>query len=1181
VVGDQQGGGLPGSSVNFGFLAEHDFLLASLGVGAESYVFTDPAASLFKARQFGEALAQWLLHTTGARVNTDKQLARLQALADVGVLRGPVLDAFHEIRKSGNEAVHEYYADRRKALRAVERCFFLADWVHRAVTEDRMVRRFVPPIPEQQPAPASPAERRELAQLQEDLAEHHRRLVEAQAELAGAESVLEREKRARDLVERQLAQVNAEQQHWREVTDQLNEVIERLKAERDAAKPAKVTTSQRESFIRRARSAVRPPLTEAQVREQLDKLLGAAGWAVQDVNQMNLLAAQGVAVREVHTRAGYADYLLYVGRKLVGVIEAKREGEDLSAAQQQASRYAAGLTKEQRMAAWRPVLPFQYVSDGNETRFRNELDPKPRTRRIFAVHQPDTLAQWMQEAGEQPDRPTFRAKLASLPDVPLDRGRLRPAQFDAVRGLEKSLARNNARALIQMATGAGKTFAAASSSYRLLEHAEAKRVLFLVDRNNLGEQALGEFRNFVTPDTGKKFAELYSSDMLSGSTVLGSTKVLVSTIQRLWLALTGREVPDADDDLADERADEMVDGPAEVGYNSNIPPETFDLIVIDECHRSIYGKWRAILEYFDAFLVGLTATPVPATYGFFERNIVSEYTYEESVADEVNVPFEVYRIGTRIGEQGSTIEAGTTVPVRDTKTRRERLEELDEDYVYTGQQEGRSVISKDRLRTVIQEFHDRLFTHIFPPADEDEGVRRRRYVPKTLIFARNDEHAEEVVKVVRDVFGEADVFCQKITHKAPRPKDRLQEFRNSPDLRIAVTVDMIATGTDVRPLECVFFLREPKTWSTFEQMKGRGARTIEPAELRRVTPDVEAKTHFVIVDAVGVTDRPRPETRVLEKFTERQISLEQLLRKAASLTLDPDEASTLATRLAKLNKRLRDDERDELSSLAGQPLGEITKGLFHAADPERRAEAYEARGDEAVRELVTEAVRPLAENPDLRTRILELRRAHDLVIDEVSQDEITVSRGLTAEERAEGIVSSFRDYMRTHEKDIAVFDLAFRERRNPREVYAKLKDLAKRIQRPPYSWTPDALLDAYDQLGEAAEHPAHAAGVVDLIGILRHELGLDDKVRPYRSIVEERFAAWLARQEQTGARYTDDQLWWLRRVVDVVSTSAAIEVDDFHRVPFTDRGGAQGFAAAFGPDRAQSLLDELNQELSA
>ncbi|RCW43324.1 type I restriction enzyme R subunit [Halopolyspora algeriensis] len=1179
------------NSPNFGLLAEHDLLLASLGASAESYVFTDPSSALFKARQFGEALAKWLVRKSRTEVIGDRQLDRLRALADAGIVIGQVADAFHAIRKAGNEAVHEYYADRRQALQVVHHCFSLGYWLYRLLTGERHLRSFVPPTPQQEPEPSSQAERHELDRLHADLEAHRATLIETRTELAGAHDSLEREQRVRREVEQQLARVSAEQQRWREIADQLSDVLERLRAEREDAGPEKVTAGQRHAFIERARQAGRPPLTEAQVRERLDEALRLAGWAVQDVNEQNLFAAQGVAVREVRTRAGYADYLLYVDRKLVGVIEAKREGEDLSAAQQQASGYATGLTGRQRMASWRGELVFQYVTDGNEVRFRNGLDPKPRTRRVFAVHRPGTIAGWMRRAEEDPQHPTLRARLAALPEVPLDRAPLRQAQYDAITGLEASLARGDERALIQMATGAGKTFMAASASYRLLKHAGARRILFLVDRNNLGDQAVAEFDNFTTPDTGTKFGELHGIGRMSGNTVLDSSDVVVSTIQRLWLALTGRQVPDAGDDTDEDEPVDLPEGPVEVGYNPHLPPETFDVIVIDECHRSIYGKWRAVLEYFDATLIGLTATPIPVTYGFFASNLVSRYTYEESVADRVNVPFEVYRIGTRIGEQGGRIEGGTVVPVRDTKTRRQRLEDLDDDYVYSGRQEGRSVIARDRLRTVIGEFHDKLFTHIFPPVGRGEHARGRRYVPKTLIFAKSDDHAEEVVAEVREVFGEGDAFCRKITSKARKPKDRLQEFRNSAELRIAVTVDMIATGTDVRVLECVVFLREPQTWSLFEQMKGRGARTVDAAELRRVTPDVTTKAHFVLVDAVGVTDSPRPETRPLERFTERQIGLDKLLGKAGSLTLDADEASTLAGRLTTLNGKLDDGERHELAELAGRPLEEITKGMLEVAGPERRAELYhraveesggdEAAGEQALQEALVEAVRPLAENPELRNRILQVRRAHELVIDEVSEDEVTVSEGLTAEQRARQLVESFRDYLRTHSGEIAAFDVAFRERRDPHEVFAKLQDLAKRIERPPYQWTPERLLDAYAELGEATGRPSATAGVADLVGVLRWELGLDEKVRPYREIVQERYAGWLARQEQAGAVFSTDQRWWLDNVVHTIGKDATIRAEDFEHVPFTERGGAHGFAAAFGADRARALLDELNQELSA
>ncbi|GAA2782496.1 type I restriction-modification enzyme R subunit C-terminal domain-containing protein [Saccharopolyspora taberi] len=1155
-------------------------MLAALGASAEHHVFSEPSIAALRARQFAEVLVKWLCTRSGLRFGARTMLGpRLDALTDQGAVDGMVLDALSKLKDLGNQAAHEYYASRNQALDAVRRCFVLASWRLRIETDDRTVRAFAPPSrPEVEPKPTSLAERAELNKLNEEVDRYRTELDELRSSLDNAES-------ARNQAELDLEQSRAEQEHWRSVADRLSDDLQRLLEERENAKPEKVSTREREDFVRRSRRACEPPLTEAQVRERLDELLNAAGWAVQDVPNKALGVATGVAVKEVYTDGGYADYLLYVKTRLVGVIEAKREGEDLTKAQAQASRYAEGLTQDQRSNAWRAELPFQYATDGNETRFRNELDPKPRSRRVFAVHQPETIAAWMRNADKDETHPTLRARLTRLPDVPLDKTKLRAAQFDAITGLEKSWAENFPRGLIQMATGAGKTYAAAGFSYRFLKHAGGKRVLFLVDRNNLGDQALSEFENFTTPDTGRKFGELYNVGWMSGSTVLDSSSVVISTIQRLWLALTDREIPADvadDDDLAG-----LPDGPAEVGYNQKIPPEAFDLIVVDECHRSIYGKWRAVLEYFDAFLVGLTATALPVTHGFFDANEVSRYSYEDSVIDGVNVPFEVYRIGTRIGEQGSTIGAGNVVQIRNTKTRRERLEDLDEDYVYTPNQEGRKVLSKDRLRTVITEFRDKLFTHIFPPAVTG---RERKYVPKTLIFARTDEHAEEVVAEVRRVFGEGDAFCQKITANAKKAKDRLQEFRNSAEMRIAVTVDMIATGTDVKPLECVFFLREPKTWSLFEQMKGRGARTIDAADLRRVTPDAAEKTHFVIVDAVGVTDSPRIETRPLERFTERQISLEKLLKKAGSLTLDSDEAQTLGARLAALNHQLHDDERAGVEDMAGQPLQEISRGLVHAGDPERQAEvreqAIEAAGGDvsagrpAVEQMLADAIRPLADNPELRERVLQLRRSHDLVIDDISKDEITVSRGLTEEERAQQVVDSFRDYLATHRDEIAVFELAFRERRNPREVFGKLRDLAKKLERPPFNWTSERLLDAYDKLGAVAKRNGNSPGVAELITILRHELGMDDKIRPYGSIVEERFAGWLLRQEQQGTTFTVDQRWWLDQVVRVIAKNVTFQTADLNDVPFAEHGGSRAFASAFG-DRAKDILDDLNQELSA
>ncbi len=675
--------------------------------------------------------------------------------------------------------------------------------------------------------------------LREELGAERDRLGEVKLRLDDKTSRLDSERLARADAQPLLAQAAADHDQLAMLVDQLKARVSEFEESFAASlrRRRRLSAAEREDFIERARLAARRPRTEREVREEADRMLRSAGWSVQNPGSVNLWAGYGVAVREMATATGPADYLLYVDRKLTGVIEVKREGTILSPVERQSARYAKGLTADQKLQAWKLPLPFRYETTAVETHFTNDLDPRPRAREVFWFHRPETLARWMREADADSEMPTLRSRLRrNLP--PVADPRLRPAQRDAVEGLEGSLGYDHQRALIQMATGAGKTYAAVTASYRLLKHARAERILFLVDRNNLGKQAHSEFTGYVTPDDGRKFGELYNIQRLTGADMLASSKVVISTVQRLYAILCGAPVPGPDvDDPAYDRYDDT-DEVIEVGYNPKVPPETFDLIIVDECHRSIYGRWRAVLEYFDVYLAGLTATPV---------------------------------------KQTDTIEAGTVVPRRDRRTQRQRYEELDDDFSYAGTQVGHSVISVGQLKLVFQTFRDRLFTEIFPPRP---GQPDRRYVPKTLIYARDDNHAEEIVKMAREVFGEGNDFAQKITYSAQNPDKLLAAFRNSPELRIAVTVDLIATGTDVKPLECVFFLRDVKSWSYFEQMKGRGARTLDPAELHAVTPDAVVKDRFVIVDAVGVTDSLRIDATPMAEHTERQISLKKLLDKA-------------------------------------------------------------------------------------------------------------------------------------------------------------------------------------------------------------------------------------------------------------------------------------------------------------
>ena len=585
---------------------------------------------------------------------------------------------------------------------------------------------------------------------------------------------------------------------------------------------------------------------EKRARRNIDSMLEAAGWQIQDYAERDTGAALGVAVREYRLRADQrADYLLFIGGVAIGVIEAKPEGVTLSGALQQAERYRASLPDD---LPNRTRFFFSYASTGVETYFRDIRDPDSRSRQVFTFHTPEALS----NAFYQPR--TLRERLKD--DIPpLEKSILWDCQFEAITELEKSLAESHPRALVWMATGSGKTYVAVSSVYRLIKFANVKRVLFLVDRNNLGRQALREFQSYTTSDDRRKFTELYPVEHLTSNIIDPGYHVYITTIQRLYSMLKGASDYESDDEESSRFEHETEDTTLEeTTYNPKIPIDTFDLIIVDECHRSIYGKWRHVLEYFDAFITGLTATPYGQTRNFFNQNLVYEYSHEQAVEDDVNVGFYVYRIKTEITESGSTVTAGSYVARRERGNRELNWEELDEDVEYTGNQLDRNIVAEDQIRTVIQTFKDKLFTDLFPS---------RRTVPKTLIFAKDDSHAEDIVHIVREVFAKGDDFCQKITYQSDKPEELIKRFRTDPIFRIAVSVDMISTGTDIKPLECLVFMRAVRSSGYFEQMKGRGVRTIKPDDLRSVTGDATAKTHFIIVDAVGVCESIKTDSQSL------------------------------------------------------------------------------------------------------------------------------------------------------------------------------------------------------------------------------------------------------------------------------------------------------------------------------
>ncbi len=672
-----------------------------------------------------------------------------------------------------------------------------------------------------------------------------------------------------------------------------------------------------------------PETPEQKARREIDADLTAAGWVVQDKEDLDLTAGRGIAVREFPMKSGFgfADYLLYLDRKALGAVEAKAEGT-LTGVEAQSAKYAAGLPDN--LPAHKSPLPFLFESNGSVAYFTNGLDPIPRSRQVFNFPRPETLAEWVEQ------RDQLRSRLKQLP--PLNEGRLWKVQTRAIRNLEASFANADPRALIQMATGSGKTFTAVNIAYRLIKFGAAKRILFLVDRGNLGKQTEDEFANFEPTDDPRKFPTLYTVQRLKSNSINPAAKVVITTIQRLYSMLKGEAEFDAGNEEGSgfDSAKPWQGEPPQVVYDPVMPPEYFDFIIVDECHRSIYELWSQVLLYFDSFLIGLTATPAGKTIGFFNQNLVMQYGHDEAVADGVNVDFDVYRIRTRVTEQGATIVAGDTgvfVDRRHKLTRAERLELLDQDLTYTANQLDRDIVSESQIRTVLQQFRNKVLPDAFPGREE---------VPKTLIFAKDDSHADDIVRLAREVFAQGNEFCQKITYRTGftkltkkvqnddgtesdviewvrtatlTPDEILANFRNSFYPRIAVTVDMISTGTDVKPIECVFFMRNVKSAGFFEQMKGRGVRVISPDKLRVVTPSAKAKERYIIVDAVGVCEQDKTDSQTLNR--KPSATLEQLLNYVAQGGTDLEALTTLAGRLARMQREFSPEQLVELKELAG------------------------------------------------------------------------------------------------------------------------------------------------------------------------------------------------------------------------------------------------------------------------
>jgi type I restriction enzyme R subunit len=915
-------------------------------------------------------------------------------------------------------------------------------------------------------------------------------------------------------------------------------------------------------------------------RDHIDKQLLECGWHIQDKSKINLSACQGIAVREYSTDVGPADYVLFVDNKPVGVIEAKKKDDGfklVTEVENQSADYASSKLKYLN----NDRLPFVYESTGEITRFTDYRDPKPRSRNVFTFHRPETFSKRFKE------EKTLRSRIFDLPEIKTEG--LRECQINALTRLDTSFRENRPRALIQMATGSGKTFTAITFIYRLLKFAKAKRILFLVDTRNLGEQAEQEFMAFLPNDDNRKFTELYGVTRLKSSFVPSNSQVYISTIQRFYSILQGEELEDSAEETNPGEIKWEKREQVPVEYNSKVPIEFFDFVIIDECHRSIYNLWKQVLDYFDSFLIGLTATPDNRTFGFFNQNVVSEYTHEQAVADGVNVGYNVYSIDTEITKKGSVIWKGEYVDHREKLSRRKRWEQLDEDKIYSKKQLDDEVVNPNQIRLIIKTFKEHL-PEMFPDRIDGQGVFE---VPKTLIFAKTDSHSDDIIQIVREEFGEENRFCKKITYNTDDPKGTLAQFRNDYLPRIAVTVDMIATGTDVKPLECLFFMRDVKSRNYFEQMKGRGTRTIDLEALKKVTPTAKfTKDHFVIVDAIGVTKSLKTDSRPLEK--KPGVPLKDLLGAIAVGARDEDLFTTLACRLARLEKQVSEKEKmlfEEKTN--GKAISQIVKELLNAYNPDTLEEVrlnvetqYVGESpllkDEKFKELTTALQEKAASvfNGELNTYIENVRKAHSQIIDHINPDKLlNVGWDKDNTEKAQTLIQDFTTWIESHKKEITALQIFYSQPYRRRELtYKMIKDVYELLKTEKPLLAPLHVWRAYEQLGKSNGSPKNE--LIALVSLIRKVSGIDKNLTEFDKTVDKNFQEWVFKKQAGTLKFTVEQMQWLRMIKDYVANSFHVGRDDFDLSPFIANGGLTRMWNLFG-EQTDEIINELNEALAA
>lgn len=888
---------------------------------------------------------------------------------------------------------------------------------------------------------------------------------------------------------------------------------------------------------------------EEKARQKIDQWLTDAGWKVVDREDYEPTCT-AVAIREGLLKGNLeADYFLFINGKAVGVLEAKREDIEAFSNKvcEQAVLYARSVPNIYQ--TYQKPLPFIFTSNGKDLYFCDFREQDSYFKQIMSIPTPHELVEKLGIEDIFAGLPTLKKK------------GLRDCQYEAVTELEKSFRNGQNRALMVLATGAGKTYTACLTAYRMLSYTSMRRVLFLVDRNNLGKQAEGEFGTFRLTENGDAFNTIFTVNRLRSSYIPSDSNVVISTIQRLFSFLKGEDIEDSEDDDENEPAEEITLPP-----NPYLPHDYFDMIIIDECHRSIYGNWRKVLEYFDtARLVGLTATPIEETKKFFNYNIIVNYTLEKSIVDGVNVDCRVYRIKTQVTETGGAILEGEKFKEETRYTGEVKTVSSKETKIYTNKELNRSVINPAQIKLILSTYRDVVYTELF---NEPQREPNMDYLPKTLIFALNEAHATNIVQIAKEVFGRTDDrFVQKITYSTGDSNELIRQFRNDKDFRIAVTCTLVATGTDVKPLEVVMFMRDVESLPLYIQMKGRGVRTIGDEQLRNVTPNAFSKDCFYLVDAVGVTEHAQTVKPIDDGPTTKTITLKELLEHISHGYIPDEYLKRLAATLARIHNKANDSQRKEFARLCHDDMKELSARIYDVLEKGILPPFVSTEEPNLERKGL---VSPLANHANARRYLLIL--AAGFVNTLMPGEDTLISKGFSIED-AKNTTEAFEDFCKEYYDEIEALRIIYSNAGEP-ITYSMLKDLEHKLKMANNHFTPKQIWNSYAILSPSkvkrSTTKEESDALTNIIQLVRFAFRQIERLDSVVTTSKQYFNLWLG---QTQRGITDKQREVISRIVDYIASNGACTVRDIRK---DDATHAAQMIRAFGNmQKADEALHSL------